>query len=358
MTQTYHVKDWKPDADLNTGTPPLGAPEGHLRTNVNNIQREVIGAIRADWEGVAAAGGAWRDPNQGATVTRITGTQVTVGGLDVTHAFPVGRKVRISYSDEPGNNPGYAFVKTVAFVTDTTIDLEYFDDAAPDNTVRSGPSITSLSFYAAFGGGTAHQLGRAAFSDGTPGFIEPAALTAASIQLAIAAAAVNNDIVLLKAGTYVLEDTVAISADDRVWGRGVGVTILQAATGLNKTLIKFGDSCDDAELRDFSIDGNAVNQGGASIGIEGPSSGGGDRVRLHSLRISDTYSDGIKVNPTVTPCADWDLRDIEVVTTGEDCIHLAQPGAAITKVWLHCSHVKFRTPVWRSMCTDRVAAEE
>ena len=40
---------WSETAASNTATPPDGAPENHARNKVNDIQREVMGAIKREW---------------------------------------------------------------------------------------------------------------------------------------------------------------------------------------------------------------------------------------------------------------------------------------------------------------------
>jgi hypothetical protein len=222
MAQTYHIKDLTNNADTNTATPPQGAPEGMQRTAVNNTMREMMGAIRGDWDGSAPSGGSqWRDVSGGNLVSRVSASQLTIGVLDLTSSFPIGRKVKLTY---PTGNSGYAFVSAVSFGGgDTTITVADFDDASPDDEVRAG--ITNCLMASGFGDIADHGIGQAAYESMTEASVT-AAYTAA--DSAITAAYIAADAAISLAGNQFEE----AAAQNRTTGFGVitGLTDHQFST--------------------------------------------------------------------------------------------------------------------------------
>lgn len=306
MATTYGIKDWDEDADQNTGASPLGAPEGMPRTTVNNVMREMMGVVRQDWDGSAAAGGgSWRNPNGSAVVAFASTSSVTIAGFDATVFFPAGRKIQIDYAS---GNSGYAFVTSSTFSTNTTVNLQDFDDTTPDHEVRNA-TMNGIYFYAGFGGDVNHEITSAAFgASGVAGAIEtPSAFTDVALQAAID----TGKVVVLKAGTYALAAKVTIPAGTVILGVG-GASILKADAGLDVNVLEFEAAADDCLLFGFTIDGNAANQASDSVGIAGNSSGAA-RVTLRDLYIHDTYSEGIK---QLAGDDGWVISGVTITNTG------------------------------------------
>lgn len=331
------IQDWDVvDADNNAAS-PAGAPENMARSGVNNTIRAMMGAIRRDFDGSAPGGGPWRDANESNTLTRINNTTIEIAVIDATGWFPVGRKVRINYSDEPGNNPGYAYVASSSFVGGgpTTVVLERFDGQAPDNVVRAGPSITALSFYAGFGGRDNSEISRAAFMD-FDGYVVPTALTAAGINAAITEASAKNKIVFLEEATYVLEAKVSITTGVHVRGMGVGRTILQAGVALDDTMVEFPNLATDCELSDVELDGNAANQA-SGIGINFTTNT--VRCKVRDVYLHDIWGIGIEQANTANSGTEMVLENITILNTGNDAIHLDYNALGFFEAFMHNIHI-------------------
>jgi hypothetical protein len=327
MATTSWLKDWLADADLNVGTPPLGAPEFMARSAVNNVMREMMGSLRQDWDGSATGGGEWRNPNGSAGISYSSASAVLISGIDARVFFPEGRKVKITYD---ADEPGYCFVTSSTFSTNTTVNVAFFDDIAPDDVVRNA-AMASLEFYNAFGGTGDHGLGRAAFTDDATAdqtFVTPAAFTGAAINAAIVTAASSGKQgVLLDVGTYVIETSVNILDKTVLVGRGVNRSILQASPApLDDAVIQFAEGAGDCVLRDFSVDGNASNQTNNNAhGIVGPPLSPGRGVRIDSVRVHDTYGRGISLSSSTIGYDDWRLINVSVDTTGDAGVHMDGP---------------------------------
>ncbi len=78
--------------------------------------------------------GTWHDPNEGAAVTFVDATRVSVAEIDVTAQFPTNKKVKVTHAT---GNDVVAFVASSSFSTNTSITLEGFVAAAPDDAVRA-----------------------------------------------------------------------------------------------------------------------------------------------------------------------------------------------------------------------------
>ena len=334
MAQTYHIKDLTNNADTNTATPPQGAPEGMQRTAVNNTMREMMGAIRGDWDGSAPSGGSqWRDVSGGNLVLRSSASQLTIGVLDLTSSFPIGRKVKLLY---PTGNSGYAFVSAVSFgAGNTTITVSDFDDIAPDNTVRAG--ITNCLMASGFGDIADHGIGVTAYESMTEAeitadyiaadsaitsaftsadsgitsafiaadavvtaayiaadaaivstqvFIVPAAETSAAINTALS----DGRPVHLKPTTYILSSSINVGTGDVIIGAGSGKTTLQLANGADTDCISGAGV--DVFLSGFTVDGNSANQT-AGVGTQrGIDLSQTSRFRMNDLIVTDTLDDG------------------------------------------------------------------
>lgn len=336
------IKAWDVTSADNNGAPPEGAPENMKRSDVNNVMREMMGAIRRDWAGVDTTGatellggGPWRDANDGNAVTRVSDTQVQIAGIDATDWFPAGRRVKINYAS---GNPGYAFVASSSFSSVTDVFLERFADVSPDDVVRTGPAITAFSFYAGFGGEAARQIGRGAFMD-FDGFVVPKLRTAAGINAAIAIASTTGGIVFLDEDTYILEATVSIISGVKVWGRGVGKTILQAAAALDDTMVEFPDGANDGVFEGVTMDGNAANQSaGRGIDFSSPTSiTKGCKVR--DIYMHDIWGEGIYQEETTWGHDEVVLEDITILNTGDDAIHMHYTTNATRAIYINNIHI-------------------
>lgn len=84
------IKDWDPESGsaFNADAPPDGAPEGMPPSAVNDVMREIMAAVRRQWEQAE-----WFE--YGHDITRTSGTTFNVDGDDKTNIYTVGRRVRI-----------------------------------------------------------------------------------------------------------------------------------------------------------------------------------------------------------------------------------------------------------------------
>lgn len=80
------IKDWSNTASNNNDTAPDGWPEGMAPSDVNNVGRENMSAVRRWYEDAE-----WRD--FGDTVTYVSGTSFTVSG-DLTARYVANRRIR------------------------------------------------------------------------------------------------------------------------------------------------------------------------------------------------------------------------------------------------------------------------
>jgi hypothetical protein len=327
MAQTYHIKDWFPDAALNNGASPLGAKEKMDRDQVNDVMREMMGAVSADWLGDSAAGGPWRSPTQDKVVSSGGTNQVVIADLDASSHFPINRKVKVVHAT---GNPVYGFVSAVSFATNTTVTVEDFDDTTPDHEVR-GDAI-GIFFYSAFGSIAGHELGRGAFKDASIAFVEPASLDDTGVNAAIATANTDGKIVLLRAGTYAIDNPINVPTGTRIWGRGGLKTIIRLNNTRNQSIFAIADNATDVEIRDMQLDGNASNQSAAGIGIQGAS--GNQRIDIRGLYIHDTYGSGIEFNSVVADYFDIRIENCVVDTCGQYCILISNPSSSGEGVFL------------------------
>jgi len=106
------IRDWSIDANQNNATSPDGFKEGMPPGAVNNSAREVMAAVRRQWQV-----GQWFD--WGHVVTYVSATSFTVPG-DATGIYQVGRRV---WADMPVGGSIYGRVASSAFVTSTTVEV-------------------------------------------------------------------------------------------------------------------------------------------------------------------------------------------------------------------------------------------
>lgn len=107
------ISTWDTTAANNNSTPPDGAPENSTKfSDVNNIIREVMAAVRRQWEDKE-----WFD--YGETPTFVSTTSFTLVG-DQTADFLVGRRLRATQGVDP---TVYGTVLTSVFTSLTTVTM-------------------------------------------------------------------------------------------------------------------------------------------------------------------------------------------------------------------------------------------
>ncbi len=323
-------KDYEIVSADNDAAPPGGAPEEMDRADANDVMREMMGAMARDTRGVATGGGAWRDPNEGNTITRVSDTEISIAVVDVTLQFVANRKVRIDYAT--GNN-GYAFVTSSSFSGGSTnVILEDFDGAGADSVVRSGVVINEVTFSSLFGDSTDGQAGRQAYEDEESAFVVPSALTSTAIAAALTSASSSGKTVLLQKGTYDITSVISVPDNAHILGLGVGVSILMPKTDLNDAVFELVDSASDVSFENFEIDGNAANQTTAGIAIE--SGEANVRILMRDLYIHDIYAGGIQFAPSVTSVKGLTIEECVFEDTGGDAIRIENPDSVGSDVFM------------------------
>jgi hypothetical protein len=316
------IEDYSATDASNIDPAKGGWKEEMDRDTINDQARKNLGATRRDWES-----GVWRNPVKDFTVTFVSSTSVSIAGTDATAFFPTNRKVKIVAAT---GNPVYAFVTSSTFGGgNTTVNVDTFDDGAPDDAVRS--DANGISFYSAFGGTAEHGIGRNAFEDSSGAIEPPPPFTAAGINAAIVSAVANGRIVVLQNGTYTLETQVEIIDGTRLWGVGPGRTILKAANNLDGPCLLFDAAASSIELRSFEVDGNATNQTPGSYalcsGIEAIDDH--DSVVFADLHVHDTAAEGIVFTGNTNPNQSVNFTNVVVNDTGDHGIELQDNGFTV-----------------------------
>ena len=308
------IEDWEPVPASNNAAPPVGAPENHDRTDVNNIAREMMASQRADWEGSATGGGEWRNLIKGETLNFVSGTVVDVVGVDVTAFFPAGRKIRVLHSS---GSDAYCFVASSAFTTNTRITVSDFDSAGASAIASN---VDRIQIHNAFGGGFGIRSG-AFESAGGSLFEIPTALTAAGINAAITAASSAGKIVLLDDDTYNLEAAVVMQSGVSIWGRGMhDSSVLKV--NYDGYAITSGLLVGSFTLRGFSIDGNsAARAAGGGISLGDQHFG----VLIEDLFIEDVWEHGITTLSPLSGRLGAVIRNVEVSASGDNAFNLTDP---------------------------------
>jgi len=148
------VKTWSQTAAENSDPVPDYGPEGHARTQVNNISREAQAAVRRQWETMA-----WFDKTKGPsglgfTLTRLGDFQVNLvhqtTPTDASGKFLVGARVRVG----DGATYVYGYILTAVYANPNTVVTLDLDGAT---VVQTTPTILELNV-------TDGTVGKAAFS--------------------------------------------------------------------------------------------------------------------------------------------------------------------------------------------------
>ena len=316
------IEDWEPVPASNNAAPPVGAPEDHDRSDVNDIAREMMASTRADWEGSATGGGEWRNLIKGETLLFVSGTVVDVVGVDVTTFFPAGRKIRVLHSS---GSDAYCFVASSAFTTNTRITVGNFDSAGASEI---GAAVNRLQIHNAFGGGFGIDSG--AFEPAGGSLFEiPTALTAAGINAAITAASSAGKIVLLDDATYNLEAAVVIQSGVSIYGRGMrGSSTLKVQ--YDGYAITSGAFVTSFALRDFSIDGDsAARAAGGGISIGDRNSG----VTIENVYVTDVWEYGVTTLSPFISSVGTVIRNVEVNGSGDHCFYITDPLGLSTRIY-------------------------
>ncbi len=148
------VEKWSQVAADNADPAPDGAPESHNRTDVNNIQREAMAAVRRKHETMAWFDKAKGPVGKGFTIAKLSATQVTLvhegTPTDASGKYPTGDRVRV------GDGATYVegYVTSAVYANPTTTVAIDFDGAG---VVQTTP--TSLESHVTEG-----SVGNTAFS--------------------------------------------------------------------------------------------------------------------------------------------------------------------------------------------------
>jgi hypothetical protein len=159
------VNTWQQAASQNNLATPDGAPEGHGRKAVNNIQREVMAAVRRWYEDPAwidklKSGGTSADFAVSRTSDFVVNVVHDTTPTDVSDRFPDGARVRIR---ESGGTFLEGYVVSTSYVNPNTSVTVVFDDPTDVlhvNTDRLEVHITTVD-----GAAGGRSVGKAAFSD-------------------------------------------------------------------------------------------------------------------------------------------------------------------------------------------------
>lgn len=89
-----NISEWKDTADANNATPPDGWPEGQAPSTVNNCAREMMRAIRLQFQG-----SQWF--NYGPTVTLKSQNKIKISSnsYNTTAIYQVGRRIKVISND-------------------------------------------------------------------------------------------------------------------------------------------------------------------------------------------------------------------------------------------------------------------
>lgn len=109
------ISTWSTTAASNNSASPDGFPEGMAPSGVNDSARELMAAIRTQFEDAE-----WLD--WGDTTTYVAATQFQIASSDVTSRYRVGRRVRAV-----GSSTGtiYGGITASSFSTNTTVTVSW-----------------------------------------------------------------------------------------------------------------------------------------------------------------------------------------------------------------------------------------
>ena len=128
------VKQWSTNPSENSSAPPFGAPEGWAPSDVNDVVRQLMASVRAQFEE-----GGWFD--YGHDLTRLAGNSFAAQGNRI-EVYSLGRKVRVS-----GTNTGVHYGEVIESVfngdaTEVTLIL-YSGSIQPDDDFAVAAGVDS-----------------------------------------------------------------------------------------------------------------------------------------------------------------------------------------------------------------------
>lgn len=141
-----NIETWSTTAALNNSAAPNGWPENMSSAGLNDSARELMAAAKRWYDDPE-----WLNRNYGATVTRDSATQFTVGGVDATGWFTAGRRVKVV-----GATTGYGFVVSASYSSPNTAVTVTMDAA----DVPTSPTLALVHHSA--------TLSQSAFTGGVP----------------------------------------------------------------------------------------------------------------------------------------------------------------------------------------------
>lgn len=135
------ISQWSPESgsEFNNAAPPNGAPEGMQPSGVNDVMREIMAAVRRQWQQAE-----WFE--YGHEINRTSGTTFNIVG-DQTAVYIVGRRVRVR-GLATGTLLGTVTNSQYSVVTSVTITPDSGTIANEPITVEVGvndPSQASIS---------------------------------------------------------------------------------------------------------------------------------------------------------------------------------------------------------------------
>ena len=141
-----NIETWSTTAALNNSASPNGWPENMSSAGLNDSARELMAAAKRWYDDPE-----WLNRNYGATVTRDSATQFTIGGVDATGWFTARRRVKVV-----GATTGYGFVVSAVYSSPNTAVTVTMDAA----DVPTSPTLALVHHSA--------TLSQSAFTGGVP----------------------------------------------------------------------------------------------------------------------------------------------------------------------------------------------
>lgn len=216
------IEGWSTTASENTER----FPENMLPSQVNNGARAQEADIR-EWYndpswieyGKSSGAGNGTDPNYSATY--VGATQFTIDDVDVSAAYNIGRRVRVTIDD---GDPIHGTISNVAYVTDTTVTVDWDSTGLSPGTLRvwigadtGDPDTSAISGSAIDGKPTSPEL------KGPTETVQAIAVVSNTVEFEVA----DGSIVVVT-----LTDNV--STVDVTWGTGARsftLYVIQDGTG-------------------------------------------------------------------------------------------------------------------------------
>ncbi len=107
--------DFDENPALNSDAPPFGSPEGQSPETINNVIREVMASVATLYRTFP-----WLNIIKAETLVRVSATQFTVTGIDVTAIFIKDRQLRLGGSGGPTT---HGRITSSSFATNTTVNV-------------------------------------------------------------------------------------------------------------------------------------------------------------------------------------------------------------------------------------------